>query len=335
MKSEIEIPAADRLIAKEIINKINEAETAYVSWHARPDGDALGGGLALYEFLKSKKIDTRLVSPTPPPENYSFLKNYEKIKTEISDEKRDIGIIIDCSDTYRLEGVSQILEHSGFVISIDHHQLNHEFGDLNYIRPHASSVCELILNLMMESQYPINKDVASSIYVGIITDTNRFQEQNTTSRAHKIASFLVEKYVSPVKISMQIYGNEELKKLKLISKAIESLKLSPSGKVSYIAVRPEMIRETGTNDDNLEGIINYARNIKGVEVGLLLRRIPGLRGIKVSFRSKGKIDVGKIADRYGGGGHHNAAGCLVEGGFDEVAEKIIKVIEDEFKKFKN
>jgi phosphoesterase RecJ-like protein len=177
-----------------------------------------------------------------------------------------------------------------------------------------------------------NYDLALYIYVGILTDTNRFQEQNTTPRSHIVAAELIHKFINPVKISSLIYGNQTVNTLKLISRAIDSMEFSPSGKACSITITPQMLAETDTANENLEGVINYARNIKGVEVGILMRRIEGLNGVKVSFRSKGAVDVGWTASQFSGGGHHNAAGCLIKGSFEEVKEKVVTLIEKQISK---
>jgi len=329
MKSNIKVPQDDKPVIDRILKALNNAATAYITWHARPDGDALGGGLALYRLLKKLNIEAELVSPTKPAETFCFFRDLHLINTKPSGEKKDLLFVLDCSDKTRLENIKSITAMADTIINIDHHELNHAFGDINYIRKKASSVCEMILNIINHSGTELDNDIAVYIYTGIFTDTNRFQEQNTTPHSHLIAAELIQYYISPVEITSWIHGNKELNALKLLEKAIGSLKISPSGKIAYITIYPEMLDETQTRDENLEGIINYARNIRGVEVGILLRKIDGLDGVKVSFRSKGRVDVGKIADFFGGGGHHNAAGCLVKGGFSEVTEKIIARIEKE------
>ncbi|MBN2407156.1 MAG: bifunctional oligoribonuclease/PAP phosphatase NrnA [Elusimicrobia bacterium] len=328
MKLKLEIPPADREPINRITEAFSKAKTAYITWHARPDGDAIGGGLALNHVLRNMGVKTDIISPTEPPGNLFFLNDIASIKTGLPHEKHDILVILDCSDTTRLEGIEKLLEQADLIINIDHHQLNHNFGDINYIRSDSSSVCEMITNIIIALDVDIEYELAQMIYTGILTDTNRFQEQNTTVRSHLIAAELIRELVSPVKIASLIYGNKELNTLKLTSRAIEAIRLSPSGKIGYIRVSPEMFFETETSNEDLEGIINYARNIKGVEVGILFRRIDNLNGIKVSFRSKGKVDVAEIARAFSGGGHHNAAGCFISGDLDTVINKVLRFTEE-------
>ena len=329
----INVPDGDKSVIFKIIELCKGANTAVISWHARPDGDAIGAGLALRKILKALNVDVEVVSPTPPASAYKFLKDFSVIKTwDKSKRKNDIALILDCSDIGRLEKTMEILDSADIVINIDHHQYNTKFGDINYVRPFASSVSELILNIAIQASVEIDYDIATYIYVGILTDTNRFQEQNTTPEAHKIAAWLIEKFISPIKIYSLIYGKQELKNLYLLKEALQSLKRTASGKIAYITITPKILEKTHTNDENLEGIINYARNINGVEVGVLFRKVPYLSGIKVSFRSKGKVNVSRVAGRFGGGGHHNAAGCLVQGEFREVHQQIIDELEKEMDK---
>ncbi|MDA3793315.1 MAG: bifunctional oligoribonuclease/PAP phosphatase NrnA [Elusimicrobia bacterium] len=327
MKLDLYIPDKDKDISKTIAEKIKEADSAFITWHARPDGDAVGGGFALKKILEDSGVETEIISSCAPPETYNFINGINDVKTSVPADKKDLGFIIDCSDLKRLENVKGLIHKADTIINIDHHKLNHNFGDINYVRDYAASVCSLILNLALALDMDFDYDMALNIYVGILTDTNRFQEQNTTPRAHIVAAELIDKFINPVKISARIYGNQTVNTLKLIARALESLKFTPSGKACSITITPEMLKETDTANENLEGVINYARNIRGVEVGILMRKIDGLDGIKVSFRSKGAIDVGWTASRFSGGGHHNAAGCLIKGSFKEVKQKVVNVIE--------
>ena len=323
----LEIPPSDRKEISLIREAIECSSSALVSFHARPDGDAIGGSLALKNVLEKKGLDVTIISPSPPSEVFSFLEGFESIRLSLEKKKFDLCFILDCSDNRRLESLTDILQNSFKIINIDHHQLNRMKADINYVRPDSSSVCELIFNIALELDSGIDLPAARSIYTGILTDTNRFQEKNATPRSHRIAAEFIERGIDPVEIFSKIYGNLSLNRLKLVSRCIESLKVSTSGRVAYIVVTPDMLVSTGTTDETLEGIINYARNLKGVEVGILFRKVSGLNGIKVSFRSKGKVDVGRLAGHFGGGGHHNAGGCLVKGRFEEAVEKVLGEIE--------
>ncbi len=327
VKLSLKVPGPDRKVTSLIKKEVEKARTATISFHARPDGDAVGGGLALKRLLEQKGLSVNIISPGSPPEVYRYLEGFESIKTEPGITKTDLCFILDCSDSRRLESLGSIIKDSSKIINIDHHQFNSMDADINYVRPDSSSVCELILNLFLRMKVDVDLPAAICIYTGILTDTNRFQEKNATARSLRIAADFIECGLDPVVLFSKIYGNLPVNRLKLISECIRSLKITSEGKIAYITVTPEMLEKTGTSDENLEGIINYARNLRGVEVGILFRKIPGLNGVKASFRSKGKADVGSIASSFGGGGHHNAGGCLVEGSFEEVIEKIISEVE--------
>ncbi len=329
MKLEYNISEDDKTVIASIVAAAKKSKTAFISMHARPDGDAIGGVLAISSILESLGIEVEIISSDPSPEVYNFLKGIDKIKTNFSYEKKDIGFILDCSDKKRLEGFENILDYADKIINIDHHLWNHEFGDINYIRPHCSSTCELIFNIANEMGIELNYDFALCIYLGIMTDTNRFQEDNTTPYTHLIASYLIEKFISPVKVSSLVYGSYKENALHLIAKAIDTMTLSESKRIGYITISPDMLMETGTDMEDLEGLINYARNVQGVEVGILFREMPESGSLKVSFRSKGNVDVSKIAGCFGGGGHHNAAGCLIKGDINKARKTIIDLVEKE------
>jgi phosphoesterase RecJ-like protein len=328
----IRIPDTDKTIIAEIIDSIKNSRTAFITMHARPDGDAVGAGLAMYKILKKCGLEVEIIAPHKPPTAYDFLSGINEIKTEYSNSRKDLGFVLDCSDITRLEGIDDVLNYADKIINIDHHKVHQKFGDINYIKHRSSSTCELIFNIAYQMGVDLDHDIALYLYVGIVTDTNRFQEENTTPEAHLIAAKMISEFISPIDLSTQIYGNRSMGNLILISKAIDSLTLTESKKSAYITVTPEMLKSTGTTLEDLEGIINYARNIEGVEVGILFRKISTLDGIKVSFRSKGKIDVSALASKFGGGGHHNAAGCLVKGDFKEAMKLVLDTVENEIQR---
>jgi phosphoesterase RecJ-like protein len=329
MNIDLTPPEQDTGVLEQISDSIGSAGNAFITMHARPDGDALGAAFALSDILRESGLSVEICTPNHIPAVYEFMKRDIPIVKGYPSEKKDLGFILDCSDRKRLEKYSDILSHAGTVINIDHHLWNPMFGHINYVRQTYSSTCEMIFNIAMHMNIDIDEYMARDIYIGILTDTNRFMEENSTPRAHIITAYLVENFVSPVKISSYIYGSNEMKVLKLLSRSIDSLKLSDSKRTGYITVTPEMLSDTDTKIEDLEGIINFAKNIKGVEVGILFRKIPELNGVKVSFRSKGNIDVGKVAGGFGGGGHHNASGCLIEGDFEEAINKIVGAVEAE------
>ncbi|MGM0567645.1 MAG: DHH family phosphoesterase [Elusimicrobiota bacterium] len=326
-KLNLEIPPVDKEEAYLIIKEIEKASSALITFHARPDGDALGGAEALKCVLEQKGLDTCIVSPTTPPHIYDFLIDSYASKEEVKEKKFDLVFLLDCSDTSRLEGLEKIIEKSSRVINIDHHQFNSIKARVSYVRPEYSSVCELVLNVALAAKTKFTYHIAECLYTGILTDTNRFQEKNSTPRAHRIAAEFIEKGIVPVDVSSKIYGRLSLNRLNLLAKCINAIRFSPSRAIAYIVITPRMLDETGTKDEGTEGIINYARNIEGVQVGIIFRKIPGLSGIKVSIRSKGRVDVGRLSEKFGGGGHHNAGGFLLKGSFEKVVKRVLSEVE--------
>jgi len=329
-KLQIEVPAPDRTVIAEILEAVKSAGSAYITMHARPDGDAIGGAVAISKVLKSRGVDTVIIAPGRVPEVYEFLAGMADFSSQMPEDHADLGIILDCSDTNRLERFESLTGQASTIINIDHHRLNQNFGNINYVRPLASSVCEMIMYIIIQANIELTYEMALAIYIGILTDTNRFQEQNTSPQSHIIAAELIRRFVSPVDISSRIYGNLQLNTLKLKAIALDSLRITEDGKIGYIIITPHMMKKIGVREEHLEGLINYARNIKGVRVGILFRKIPGLNGIKVSFRSKGEVDVGEVAAVFGGGGHHNAAGCTIKADFDEAVETVLAAIKENF-----
>jgi len=245
------------------------------------------------------------------------------------DRNFNVAFILDCSDPQRIGDILDLNNGARIVINIDHHEGCELFGDYNYVEPQASSVAEELYDLFEESRFGITEEEALALYVGILTDTGRFQEANTTSRCHEIASELIKRGVNPQVVARKIYEAKSMGGLKLLSLALGKLEITSDGKIAHMLITQEMYEKTNTKEDEIEGFANFARDLEGVEVGVLFRETARSNQFKVSFRSKGNLDVSKIARLFGGGGHRNASGCTVEGSQEEVRQKVLSAVSQE------
>jgi len=319
---------------KEIINKIlhvvRENRTFFISSHTAPDGDSIGAQLALGSFLKRLGKDVYIANRDPVPAVYQFLPNIDDIHIiEKVDNDFDVAFILDCSDLQRIGNIIDLKNGAKIVINIDHHAGCDLFGDYNYIEPEASSVAEELYDLFKEFHFGVTDEEALALYVGILTDTGRFQEANATPHCHEIVAELIRKGVSPQHVAQKVYEARTRAGLELLSLALSTLEVTARGKIAHILITQDMYKKTNAREDEIEGFVNFARDVQGVEAGILFRETAVPNQIKVSFRSKGKIDVNKIAGTFGGGGHRNAAGCTVQGTLEEVKQKILNAISQE------
>ncbi len=319
----------DKSVIKNILKVIRDNNSFFIACHARPDGDAIGGQLALASFMKRLGKSVCAATRDRVPAVYKFLPGSKDIKTASTiADKFDAAFILDCPNLSRIERIMDVSRQVKLVVNIDHHVENGLFGNYNYVEEAASSVSELVYNIIKQSSLEINEAEAECIYVGMLTDTNRFQESNTSAESHLIAADLIKRGVSVSKITNFVYRSVSLNSMKLLKEALETLELSPDKRIATIVISQEMFKKTGTSSEDIEGVVNYAREIKGVDVGILFKETTVPCRYKISLRSRKDIDVNSVAKVFDGGGHRNASGCLVNGDLVEVKEKVLRVVEE-------
>ena len=211
----------------------------------------------------------------------------------------------------------------GVLLNLDHHITTEPFGDLNYVDPEAASVGILAYKIIQGLGHPLSRDAAECIYASILADTGCFRYSSTDPECLRIAADLLEHGVEPWEMTVRVYEQQPLARMKLLAEVLNTLEVAPGGKLATITITRDMVARTGTHLDLTDGFINYARSIDGVEVAAAFREPEdGSRAWRVSFRSRGNVDVSAIAQRFGGGGHKNAAGCAIEGDQSAVRERI-------------
>jgi len=313
----------------DIAKLIKECSNIAILPHISADGDSIGSSLALAISLRSMSKCVDIISEEAIPENYMFLPDSNTIKVyngEMSDY--DLIIALDSGDIERLGKRGIFISKTVKTVNIDHHPTNTNFAIYNYIKSDASSVGEIIYCLLKEYDFFINADIATCLYTAIIADTGGFKYSNTTSQTHLIAAELIDYDLDISDISRRVFDVLTLGKLKLINIATGSIDIIEDGKISILSINDDILESIGAKEEDYDGIINFARNINTVEVAVTFRK--KINGeIKVNFRSNRYVDVAKIAQKYGGGGHVRAAGVTFREGYDLVKEKIIKDIIDE------
>lgn len=306
-----------------IAQAISNVKHALVCGHIMPDGDCLGSSLALAMLLQQLGKQATVAGPDPVPEIYKYLPGVQNYRTGSPPEGNyDTLVALDCPVLKRLgRGYRDLPQRDLTVINIDHHASSDPYGAYKYIDPQAAAVGEIIFDLASYMQVEISLDMAICLYTAIVTDTGSFQYESTTSDTHRRVARLIECGVPVSRISILLYEEKPRAARLLLNAALRTLSFSSCGQVAWMIITRDMFRETGANDEHAEGFVNYARSIKGVEVGLLFHELPDGK-FKVSYRSKETVDVHRLAIFFGGGGHARAAGCEIAGDIDTIVAKV-------------
>ncbi|MFQ5586773.1 MAG: bifunctional oligoribonuclease/PAP phosphatase NrnA [Thermodesulfobacteriota bacterium] len=310
-----------------VIEEIQRGYRFLVISHVSPEGDAVGSTIGLALALKGLGKDVTPYLEDPVPEVFQFLPGASLVvHTLDSGEGYDAVFAVDCGQKERLGKGFNSLATGTRIINIDHHRTNDRFGDINVIEPDASSTGEMIYDLLRAASIEITKDIAVNLYVAIHTDTGSFRYSATSPAAFRKAADLVALGVDPWEVAQQVYESYPFERCRLLALVLGTLERTNGGEIASMVVTQEMLKSLRVTEELLDGFINYARAIKGVQVAIMIRET-GMNRFKVSFRSKGSIDVAAISHNFGGGGHINAAGCNLEGSLESVRERVIEAVE--------
>jgi phosphoesterase RecJ-like protein len=296
----------------EIAAALAEPGTRYVvTSHHNPDGDAIGSMLGLSRAMRAAGLDVSLAhaDPDPVPEELAFLlAPGEEIAPALPDDVGERTLVaLDCASEKRL-WAEPVHRAAGRLINVDHHQDNPAYGHLNLIVPGASSTAEVVVDLIEAAGWPLTRDVAEPLYVGLVTDTGRFSYSNTGPKSHRVAAALMAAGADVPGISRRLYENHTLPRLRLLGRALEASRLSPDGRVMTAVLTKADFAAVGETDT--EGIVEVMRGVRGIEVAGLVTEAGPPGAYRVSLRSPGGagVDVSEIAHVEGGGGHRAAAG---------------------------
>ncbi|MCE9654542.1 bifunctional oligoribonuclease/PAP phosphatase NrnA [Clostridium celatum] len=318
----------------QIANLILEGKKIGITYHVSPDGDAVGSVLALLNALRSLNKECYVISKDSVSDNLKYLKGSDEIIGDITEAKdeTDIIVVLDCGNLDRVS--ANLEEFTGKIINIDHHLSNDKYGDINYIDSKAAATAEIIFELVnimgidFSIENDITKDIGTCIYTSIVTDTGGFRHSNVTDRTHNICSTLKKINVNNTFIYQSLFDNKEFNRIKIIGKALSKMELILGGKVALIELNKTFADEFGGEIGDTSDIISYGLQIKGVEVTLLLKEVED--GVKASLRAKSYVDVRKIAEVFGGGGHVRASGIKIKNvSMEEAKYEILNEIQKE------
>ncbi len=296
--------------------------------HENPDGDCIGSMLGLHLLFKSMGKTSVMVNADLIPDSYSFLSSVEKIVTSPPNRKFDVAIVVDCATLSRMGDAQNFLKMADIVVNIDHHKSNEFFGDINLVCSEVAASGEIIFEIIKAFELKLTPELATSLFTAISTDTGSFKFSNTNFKTFRIAAELVEAGAKPDVVAENVFDSKPYATLKLLGDVLKSLKVSPCGRVSWVTISNKKMKEFDVSEEQTEGFVNYVRMVEGAQVSVLLREQED-GGVRVSWRSKGDIDVSNLAGLFGGGGHARAAGCTIEGKTLKEAESdVLKVVYD-------
>jgi len=320
-------------MTEEILRSFTASRHVVVASHENPDGDAVSSLLAVGLALQKQQKKVTFYNASPIPAVYRFLPSVGRITSKFNTaDAYDTAVILDCGDLERVGPAAALMRRIPVVVNIDHHITNTGFGTVRLVEPAACATAELIYHLLVRMKTSIDKDLATLIYTGILTDTGSFRFANTNQATFAICLEMAAKGVRPHEVARHVYGTYSLGRIKLLNLALDSIEIAGDGKLSIMTVTQEMLRQTGTQPEDADGLIHYARRIEDVRVAALIQELQNgtdttqdRHRYHVSLRSDGSVDVAAVAVSYGGGGHQSAAGFRIEAPLYEVKTQIAQL----------
>jgi len=305
----------------DVAREIRSRQRFVITSHARPDGDAVGSALALVQVLRQMGKQADVVLHDGVPRIYRSLPGAAEVRQALPDAYSfDAAILLECDSLQRTR-LQALNQH--FLISVDHHSSGKLFASLNWIEPHAAATAELIFRLARELGVSVTPEIASCLYTALLTDTGAFMFQGTNEHTFDVARELVLAGADPVRSARAVYFAHSPAKLRLLGEALRNLQ--QDGNVAWVWVSSEQMRHSGAREEDCEGLVNYVLSIGEVEVAIFFREIASGR-FRVSLRSKGGVNVARVAESFGGGGHECASGCSVGGPLPLAVEQVLRQI---------
>lgn len=313
---------------KRLSEFIKKNKSFLILSHQHPDGDSVGSCFALKKILSKIGKKSLILNTDPMPYNLRKIKNKKFWKISLSlpskfEKKFDGVFVIECPN-YERTGYKKI--NNLPIINIDHHVSNKKYGDFVLVVPEFPCIGIIIYDISKKLGVDIDTEIANYLYISLVTDTGQFCYENSNLYAFDFALKLVKKGAKPNKISKILYEGIPAGSLKLKGLLLSTLEIFLNGKVAILKFPKHFLEKTNSYPQDAEGVIDEPRKIEGVEVAVMLREEEENK-IKISLRSEGKVNVEKIATKYGGGGHKNAAGFSIDGNFEEAKNLILKELE--------
>jgi bifunctional oligoribonuclease and PAP phosphatase NrnA len=309
---------------RQIVDAIASRRRFVLSSHSRPDGDAIGSQLAMAYALRALGKEVTVVNADPAPAPLTPFPGVSDIRIATTVEGDfDAAIIMECGDLART-GVSGLDRF--FVINIDHHPGNTNFGAINWFDAGAAACAEMVFDLVQALGVALTPEIATHVYLGILTDTGSFHYSSISPRTFDMCREALEAGVDPVQVARNVYDSNHIGRLKLFAAVLGTMRIDPTGRIAALYLDHAMTETSGGTYEDTDGLINEPLTVKEIVAVVFFKQHEG-DTYRVSMRSKGQIDIGAVAKEYGGGGHKNAAGCTVTGPVDALRETFVGRIE--------
>lgn len=316
---------------------LKKTKSVLLACHVLPEGDSIGSLFAMQSLLKRLGKKTLIVGEDafPPRLKSCFGPNqwesYEDVKN--SGLKFDALLVTDCPTLERIGKVQKLLNSDTVIFNLDHHVSNNRFGDYNYVVPKASATGEVVMEVFKHFKMKFTKEEAKNIYIAIETDTGSFRYSNTTGQTHRLVSELIDTGIDIESINDEIHSNYSMNKIQLYSYLLSKVQIDKKDKIAWVAMARDDVKRFGAEYEDSEGFIDFLKYIRDIHICFFASELPTHNAIRISFRSRGKYDVNRIATYFQGGGHRKSSGCLFEGtslqkAVNLVLERVRKEIDD-------
>nr|WP_239616968.1 bifunctional oligoribonuclease/PAP phosphatase NrnA [Cohnella mopanensis] len=316
---------------KEAVAFIRERDDFLIVSHVQPDGDAISSTVATGWLLEKLGKKYTMLNEGSVPSRLQFLWKSSEIHTLNGDGNAPIRqyrnvICVDCADFSRVGKTNEWFSPEAELLNIDHHPTNDGYGLVNLMKFHAAATAEILFELIDELELQLDSDVATAIYTGLLTDTGGFRYSNTSPLVMSMASRLLEAGVNGPELAEHLLERMTTGQLRIIQRGLSRLSFSGDQRIAWVWVNSEDLEESGATNEDLEGLVNYPRNVEGVEVGMLFKQ-NDQDSVKVSLRSAGRINVAAVAQHFGGGGHVRAAGCRLTEPLPDVITQVVAYVQ--------
>ncbi|MGD2175978.1 MAG: DHH family phosphoesterase [Candidatus Brocadiaceae bacterium] len=315
-------------IHRAIWQRLTDGLPAVVTSHVRLDGDGIGSALAIGHALRRVGVDSRLVLQPPVPSMFDFLPGMDgRPCTSDGLPDRYNLLVVDCGNFERVGELRERLTGRACMINLDHHDSNTFFGDLNYVDKDASSCGEMVRRLFATVGVPITREIADCLFAAVVSDTGQFAHEDTTAAALEVCAECVNAGARPHVLVRKLFMSPSPAQVRLRQLALGTLQFHCDGSVATMQITEDMFEQTRLGPVDTEGFAEIPISIQGVEASALLKEMPGCGYIKVSMRSRAKVDVCEVAGVFGGGGHKHAAGCEIADTLENALHAVVKELQ--------
>lgn len=311
-----------------ICEAILQRQRFVITSHARPDGDAIGSQVAMAFALRQLGKDVQMVDADPAPPQFDVFPGVGDIHVSTTVQGQfDAAIVMECGDLSRtgIEGFDKY-----FVINIDHHPGNKSYGAINWFDPGAAACSEMVFDVIDALGVTLTPEIATHIYVAILTDTGGFHFSHITPRTFEICRRCSEAGAEPEAIARAVFDSSSMGRLRLMGAVLHNLEFEADGRAALAALTLRLLEETGATHEDSDGLINIPLNVKDIQAVAFFKEIAP-DSFRVSLRSKGTVDVNGVATAFGGGGHKNAAGCTLNGPYPQVRARLVAELRQALK----